>query len=140
MSHGSQAPYLIGLELGISIASIVLRGEPTGTTSGFRADAVSTAKRVLRSGEMLDGEGGFTVYGTLMPAGDSLALDAVPIGLAHGITLRNQVEAGQVVKWSDVVLNEPNEAVRLRREMEEIFARELGIKPATAARITGASG
>jgi predicted homoserine dehydrogenase-like protein len=100
-------PYhLIGLELGISVASAVLRGEPTGATSGFRGDAVSTAKRMLRRGEMLDGEGGFTVYGTLMPAADSIALDAVPIGLAHGITLLNDVEAGQVVKWSDVVIDE----------------------------------
>lgn len=134
-------PYhLIGLELGISIGSTVLRSEPTGATDNFRADVVSTAKRVLRSGETLDGEGGFTVYGTLMPAADSLTLDAVPIGLAHGITLRNQVEAGQAVKWSDVVLDEPTEAVTVRREMEEIFARELDIKPAIAARTTRGSG
>jgi predicted homoserine dehydrogenase-like protein len=78
-------PYhLIGLELGISIANIVLRGEPTGATDSFRGDAVATAKRVLRNGEKLDGEGGYTVYGRLMPAADSLGQEAVPIGLAHG--------------------------------------------------------
>ena len=122
-------PYhLIGLELAISVASAVLRGEPTGATSSFRGDAVATAKRALRSGEMLDGEGGFTVYGTLMPASDSLLHDAVPIGLAHGVTLRNQVAAGQVVKWSDVVFDESKDAIRVRREMEAIFAKELGIE------------
>jgi predicted homoserine dehydrogenase-like protein len=90
-------PYhLIGLELGISIANIVLRGEPTGATDSFRGDAVATAKRVLRNGEKLDGEGGYTVYGRLMPAADSLGQEAVPIGLAHGLTLRRPVEAGQV--------------------------------------------
>jgi hypothetical protein len=66
-------PYhLIGLELGISIANIVLRGEPSGATDSFRGDAVATAKRVLRNGDKLDGEGGYTVYGRLMPAADSL--------------------------------------------------------------------
>ena len=116
-------PYhLIGLELGISVASTVLRGEPTGATHEFRADAVATAKRELHRGERLDGEGGFTVYGRLMPATDSLALDAVPIGLAHGIALRNDVAAGQVVTWSDVVVDESNDAFRVRREMEAMFA------------------
>jgi len=58
-------PYhLIGLELGISVASAGLRGEPTGAPTGFRADVVATAKRDLTAGEMLDGEGGFTVWGS----------------------------------------------------------------------------
>lgn len=133
-------PYhLIGLELGVSVASVVLRGEPTGATSGFRGDAVSTAKRMLRSGERLDGEGGFTVYGSLLPATDSLALDALPIGLSHGVTLRNHVEAGQVVRWSDVVFDESNEAIRVRREMEAMFAKELGIEPSATAEQSGSS-
>lgn len=116
-------PYhLIGLELGISVASAVLRGEPTGAAHDFRADAVATAKRALRPGEELDGEGGFTVYGRLMPAADSIAMDAVPIGLAHGITLRNDVVAGRAVTWSDVVADESCEAYGVRREMELMFA------------------
>lgn len=116
-------PYhLIGLELGISVASAALRGEPTGAAWEFRADAVATAKRKLRRGEKLDGEGGFMVYGRLMPATDSVALGAVPIGLAHDITLRNDVPEGQVVTWSDVFVDESNETLRVRREMEMIFA------------------
>ena len=62
-------PYhLIGLELGISVLSAALRGEPTGQARGFRGDVVAVAKRDLRAGEMLDGEGGYTVWGKLMPA------------------------------------------------------------------------
>ena len=128
-------PYhLIGLELGVSIANVVFRGEPTGATESFRGDAVATAKRVLHSGEKLDGEGGYTVYGRLMPAADSLAREAVPIGLAHGIALRRSVEAGRVVKWSDVVIDTSNEAIRVRQEMEAMFRKELGIEtPARSA-------
>jgi predicted homoserine dehydrogenase-like protein len=116
-------PYhLIGLELGISVASVALRGEPTGCPTGFRGDAVAVAKRELKSGEMLDGEGGFTVWGRLMPARQSLQRGALPIGLAHGMPLRRAVVEGEVVTWSDVVADETAQAVRVRREMEEEFA------------------
>jgi predicted homoserine dehydrogenase-like protein len=112
-------PYhLIGLELGISVASAGLRGEPTGAPTGFRGDAVATAKRDLAAGETLDGEGGFTVWGKLMPAADSLRLGGLPIGLAHQVRLRNAVKAGATVCWADVAIDESTEAVRVRREME----------------------
>ncbi len=59
---------MIGLELGISVASAALRNEPTGAPTGFRSDVVATAKRDLKTGEMLDGEGGFCVWGKQTPA------------------------------------------------------------------------
>jgi predicted homoserine dehydrogenase-like protein len=116
-------PYhLIGLELGISVASAALRGEPTGAPTGFRADVVATAKRDLAAGEMLDGEGGFTVWGKLMPAEDSLRLGGLPIGIAHRLRLAHPVKAGRALRWSEVVLAEASDAVRFRREMEQAFA------------------
>jgi predicted homoserine dehydrogenase-like protein len=117
--------HLIGLEVGISVASVGLRGEPTGCATGFRADAVATAKRALKPGEVLDGEGGYTVVGRLMPAADSLAQDCLPLGLAHGWKLTRPVAAGEALRWSDVAIDAGIPAVRLRREMEEGFrARE----------------
>ena len=86
--------HLIGLELNVSILSAVLRGEPTGVASGFRGDVVSTAKRDLRAGEVLDGEGGACVWGKLMPAGDSLRIGGLPIGLANRVALRRDVPGG----------------------------------------------
>src|SRR5438477_8147077 len=115
-------PYhLIGLELGISVLSAALRGEPTGQTRGFNGDVVAVAKRALSAGESLDGEGGYTVWGKLVPAACSLAEGAVPIGLAHGVKLVRDVAAGQIVRWSDVAAVE-TEAVRVRRDMERRFA------------------
>ena len=113
--------HLIGLEVGISVASIGLRGEPTGCATGWRADAVASAKRDLKPGELLDGEGGYTVAGRLMPAADSLAQGCLPLGLAHGWKLTKPVAAGQVVKWSDVAVDGNATAVRFRREMEAAF-------------------
>ncbi len=117
--------HLIGLEVGISVASVGLRGEPTGCASGWRADAVAIAKRNLDKGEMLDGEGGYTVVGRLMPAADSLAQHCLPLGLAHGWKLLRPVSAGQPVKWSDVAFDASSTAVRVRREMEQSFGERL---------------
>jgi predicted homoserine dehydrogenase-like protein len=112
-------PYhLIGLELGISIASVGLRKEPTGAPRAWVADAVATAKRDLAAGEVLDGEGGFLVYGKLVPAADSRRAGALPIGLAHGVRLAQPVREGEPVRWSDVELDLGSGAVRARREME----------------------
>ncbi|MFZ1910506.1 MAG: Gfo/Idh/MocA family oxidoreductase [Burkholderiales bacterium] len=113
--------HLIGLEVGISVASVGLRGEPTGCATGWRADAVATAKRDLKPGELLDGEGGYTVVGRLMPAADSLAQGCLPLGLAHGWKVLRPVAAGQAVKWSDVAVDSGATAVKFRREMEALF-------------------
>ena len=121
-------PYhLIGLELGISVATIALRGEATGATGDWRGDVAATAKRTLKAGEKLDGEGGFTVYGKLMQTADSLKLGALPIGLAHNMVLKNDVPAGRPVCWSDVDFDATKQAVAVRREMEAMFRKELGL-------------
>jgi predicted homoserine dehydrogenase-like protein len=117
-------PYhLIGLELGISVASVGLRGEATGAPEAFNADVVATAKRDLKAGEVLDGEGGFTVYGKLLPAAQSLAEGGLPLGLAHKVRLTRDVPLGQSVRWSDVEIDEGQLAAKFRREMESSFAR-----------------
>lgn len=115
-------PYhLIGMELGISVAAAALRGEATGTAIGFFSDVAATAKRDLAAGEVLDGEGGYTVYGRLMRAEDSLASGVLPIGLAHGVTLKRAVARGAAVRWADVEIAD-SPTVRVRREMEAMFA------------------
>ena len=113
--------HLIGLELGISVASAALRGEPTGAPTGFRGDAVAVAKRDLVQGDRLDGEGGYTVWGRLMPAAASLETGALPIGLAHGVTMRKSVKAGETVTWDAVAIDETAPAAAFRREMERVF-------------------
>jgi len=110
--------HLIGLELNISILTAALLNKPTGSTQGFKADVVATAKRDLSKGEQLDGEGGYTVWGKLIPAEQSLSKAGLPIGLAHQITLRNDVAANQIVRWQDVNIDESLNAVAFRREME----------------------
>src|SRR6516162_6457274 len=124
-------PYhLIGLELGISVLSAALPGEPTGQPQGWRGDVVAVAKRRLRAGETLDGEGGYTVWGKLVPAERSLAEGALPIGLAHKVSLQRDVAAGETVRWVDVAIPD-SPALAARRAMERRFAAR---PPAIAAK------
>lgn len=118
--------HMIGLELGVSIANIMCRGEPTGQTKAWKADVVATAKRDLKAGENLDGEGGFMVYGKLMPSSASLAIEGLPIGLAHGLKLTRDVKKDAGLSWQDVDFSGKSQAVVVRREMEEMFRKELG--------------
>jgi predicted homoserine dehydrogenase-like protein len=117
--------HLIGLELSISVLNVALRGEPTGTCRAWRGDAVAVAKRPLKAGETLDGEGGYTVYAKLIPTAKSLERNALPIGLAHHVKVLRDVAAGEIVTGADVALDGNMQAVRIRREMER-EARQAG--------------
>lgn len=114
--------HLIGLEVGMSVASVALRGEATGVATGWNADVVATAKRDLQPGETLDGEGGYTVWGKLLPADRSVAMGGLPLGLAHGIKVVRPVSKGQSLSWDDVDVDTSTSAYAIRREMETVFA------------------
>ena len=115
--------HLIGLELGVSVASMVLRGEPTGVARGFNADVAAMAKRDLKPGDMLDGEGGYTVSGRLTPAATSLANRYLPLGLAHNVKLIRPVAKDSCVTWDDVAIDEALPAFRIRKEQEALCER-----------------
>ncbi|MDH3453000.1 MAG: SAF domain-containing protein, partial [Gammaproteobacteria bacterium] len=110
--------HLIGLELGMSVASAALRNESIGRAQIFNADVVAVAKRPLAAGEVLDGEGGYTVWGKLQPAADSLRTGALPLGLCRGARLRRALAQGEVVRRADVVADESSRAWRVRGDME----------------------
>lgn len=113
--------HLIGLELGVSVIAAGVTGQPTGTARDFKADVVATAKRGLEAGEVLDGEGGFTVYGTLMPAAKSCENGYLPLGLANGVTTKTHIANGQPIKLSDVIIDETTDVFKFRRQMEAAF-------------------
>jgi predicted homoserine dehydrogenase-like protein len=113
--------HLIGLEVGMSVASVALRGEPTGVAAGWNADVVATAKRDLKPGELLDGEGGYTVWGKLLPARTSARIGGLPLGLAHDVKVLRPVRKGQSLTWDDVAVDTTTHAYRIRRAMEDQF-------------------
>ena len=119
--------HLIGLEVGFSVASLALRREPTGVATCWNADVVATAKRDLQPGEMLDGEGGYTVWGKLTPARDSMHAGGLPLGLAHGVKVLRPDRKGQSLSWDDVAVDTSTRAYAIRRELEQ------RVRPAQAA-------
>lgn len=114
--------HMIGMELGWSVASAALRGEPTGSAIGFHSDVVATAKKSMKAGEMLDGEGGFTVWGKQCPADVSLAKGYLPLGLASGTPLTRDLSEGEMLTWNDVAIDPHDMTYRFRREMETAFS------------------
>ena len=115
--------HLIGLEVGVSVASVALRREATGVATCWNADVVATAKRDLRPGDMLDGEGGYTVWGKLLPATTSARMGGLPLGLAHDVKVVRDVRKGQSLCWDDVAIDVSTPAYKVRREMESLFAQ-----------------
>ena len=113
--------HLIGLEVGMSVASVALRKEATGVAHCWNADVVATAKRDLKPGELLDGEGGYTVWGKLLPATKSVSMGGLPLGLAHDIKLIRPVKKGQSLCWEDVAVDKNTHAYKIRQELETKF-------------------
>ena len=110
--------HLIGMELNTSIFSAALLRIPTGQTKSFQGDVVATSKKKLLNGSFLDGEGGSTVWGKLIPAEKSLKLNALPIGLANKLKLKNDIVEGNIITWHDVEFNINDETISYRKKME----------------------
>jgi predicted homoserine dehydrogenase-like protein len=99
----------------------VLRGVATGSPTGFYGDVVATAKKDLTAGDVLDGEGGYTVWGKLVSAETSVRNRLLPVALAHHVQLKNDVPKGRSVSWDDVAIDESlATALELRRETEAL--------------------
>ena len=113
--------HLVGMELSVSVLKAGLAGEATGSPAVFAGDVVATAKRDLSAGELLDGEGGYTVYGQLQPSAPATRAQGLPIGLAHNLPLLNDVPAGKSIAWSDVNYDPADPTILIRREMETTF-------------------
>ena len=116
-------PYhYIGLELNMSIANAALRGVATGSPVGFFGDVVATAKKELKAGERLDGEGGYAVWGKLVSARHSLGIKGLPVALSHQVKLCRDVAKGSLLSWDDIEMTDAlATAVDLRRESESLL-------------------
>ena len=101
------------------MASAALRNEPTGTSLDFVADVAATAKRDLQPGDVLDGEGGYTVHGKLVGAEESLARGCLPLGLTGGAKVTRPVSKGEHLTYADVSLDPNGIAFKLRKQMEK---------------------
>ena len=115
--------HLIGLETSVSVLSACLRGEATGSSTRYRADAVATAKGDFKPGDYLDGEGGFAVWAKAIPAAQSVERNALPIGLAHHVRLKRPITRDQVVSFDDVEITDDLDIIALREDQKRLLER-----------------
>jgi len=114
--------HLIGLELGVTIASAVLRGEPTGApVAGPCAEVTAVTRQALAVGTTLDGEGGYCCYGSLLTAADARRAGCVPMGMTHGLTLKRAVPQDHTITWADVELDPRSLLYGLRTMQDALF-------------------
>ena len=108
-------PYhYIGLELAQSIYSIALDNRATGLTKNYNADVASYAKKNLKKGDKLDGEGGFCARGRLITSEKSKREKILPLGLTDNAILKRDINKDDVIKLNDVDLNLPEDVVKAR--------------------------
>jgi len=130
-------PYhLAGMEISVSVLRAGLLGEPTGSPIGLYGDVVAIAKRDLAAGEVLDGEGGYCVYGKLRQGHQPVEAGELPVGLATGVRPKWAVPADTPLRWADVQYDGNDYLVRLRRQMEARFVGEwhIGARPSPISR------
>ncbi len=114
--------HLIGLELGMSVASVGIRGESTGAATAFHADVPAIAKCDMDKGRTLDGEGGFTIYGGVRPAALSVANRYLPLGLANHAELIRPVKQDHPITLDDVKLDTSTIAYQMRQKTVAMLA------------------
>lgn len=109
------------LEAPISVARAYLYRQTTLVPKdNLVAESIATAKRDLVKGDKLDTFGGYTFYGQIESAKNAKLINALPTGLAPDAVIVKPVKAGEIITWDDVVLNEEETVVKLRREQDKL--------------------
>lgn len=112
-----------GLEASISLIRAVLYNEPTGCPLPTvpSAEVLAATKRSLKPGDLLDGGGGYTLYGLAEKANVARNENLLPLGLAENIHVAKKVPSDGVLTYDDVELNEDSFLLKLRRIQDKTF-------------------
>jgi predicted homoserine dehydrogenase-like protein len=114
--------HLPHLEIPLTVSRAALFGDATVAPAGRPScDSLAIAKRDLKSGEVLDGVGGFTSYALIENYEQGLRERALPMGLSEGCKLLRDVPKDRVVTYGDVALPEGRLCDRLREEQNALF-------------------
>ena len=117
-------PYhLANLETPISIIRAVInRATTIATLTPPTAETVTYAKRALKAGEHIDSLGGYTVYGMIERATVAAEQRLLPIGLAPGAVLKQDVAAHRPITYDDVEIDDSLTIVQLRKKQDAMLS------------------
>jgi predicted homoserine dehydrogenase-like protein len=118
-------PYhLCHFEVPMTVARAVLFKDAALTPlNGPFVDVVAAAKRDLRKGEIIDGLGHYMTYGLCENSDTVLMENLLPIGLAEGCKLKNDVPKDKVLTYADVMVPDGRLCDKLRNEQREYFKK-----------------
>jgi predicted homoserine dehydrogenase-like protein len=122
-------PYhLCHFEVHNTVARAVLFNDATLTPlAGPQVDVVATAKIDLKAGEVLDGMGYYMTYGQAENSDITAVQSLLPMGLAEGCKLENDIAKDKVLTYGDVIIPEGRFCDQLRREQDALFSAAVAV-------------
>jgi predicted homoserine dehydrogenase-like protein len=119
-------PYhLCHFEVPISIARAALFGDAiVSPMKGPVVEVVAVAKKDLKSGQVLDGIGGFMAYGVCENSDIARKENLLPMGLIAGARLKKNIAKDSVLTFSDVELPKGRLCDKLWREQLKHFGKK----------------
>src|SRR3989344_711727 len=101
--------HLSPIEAPLSVAQAVLFKDPSlSPIAGPVCEVITLAKKDLKKGEVLDGIGGFAVYGALENSNIARKENLLPMGLADGCILKRDIKMDTALTFDDVELPVPH--------------------------------
>jgi predicted homoserine dehydrogenase-like protein len=97
--------HFVGHEVPVGIGRMIAYGETVGAPIGEISHVIAAAKKPLAPGTILDGEGGYTVYGLVERAEVARRDKLISMGLTHGAVVREPIPAGGLISDDNVKLN-----------------------------------
>jgi predicted homoserine dehydrogenase-like protein len=116
-------PYhLCHFEVPQTVARAVLFNDATLTPLGRPyVEVVAAAKIDLKAGEVIDGIGYYMTYGLCENVEIRQSKNLLPIGIAEGCVLKQDIPKDQLLTYDDVILPEGRLIDKLRIEQDEYF-------------------
>lgn len=114
-------PYhLCNLETPLTVAKCVIDGETTIVPKGgLVSECITVAKKDLKAGEIIDGIGGYTTYGSIATKEESDAKGYIPYGLVtKGAKMLKDAKKGQLLTLDMVELDTNTLIYKLRKEQD----------------------
>lgn len=115
--------HLSPIEAPHSVAQAVLfKDASLSPIAGPVCEVITLAKKDLKKGEVLDGIGGFSVYGVLENSNIARKENLLPMGLTDGCVIKRNIKMDEPLTFDDVQILKNRIADRLWKEQIKAFA------------------
>lgn len=115
--------HLASMEVPISIINAVLYNDSTiAPKNGLISEVITVAKKDLKKGEVIDGIGGFTVYGLIDLYETAKKENLVPLALIEDAVIKNDIKFEKPITYDDVELKTDCLIYKLRKLQEILIS------------------